>query len=132
MRSERQNDEFGQALPDRVAFRAAQFDGRANKFSATLRIDNKPVGPPARIKQQSRFLQLQIGLAGLQNRKHACLEDMEMSDVAELRHLAKFAGEEASRARSDVAKKGGKRIHWDDRQSYWHQTLLVVLHIGDV
>jgi hypothetical protein len=65
VRCERQNNEFRQALPDRVAFRAPEFDGRANEVRAALGIDNKAVGPPARVKQQRRFMQLQIGLAGL-------------------------------------------------------------------
>lgn len=46
MRGEWQNDEFGQTLPDRVAFRAPELDGGANEVGAALGIDNKTVGPP--------------------------------------------------------------------------------------
>jgi len=53
-------------------------------------------------------MQLQIDLADLHDRKHACREEMEISDVAELRCMAKFAGEEASCARCDMGKKDGK------------------------
>jgi hypothetical protein len=74
MRRERQDHEPGQSLPDRVALGAAEFDGRANEIGAALRIDYETVDPTTREKQDGRLVNLQIALAGLDERQFAGTE----------------------------------------------------------
>lgn len=47
MRCERQDREFGQPPPDRVALSPAEFDGRANEIGAVVRIDSETVNATA-------------------------------------------------------------------------------------
>src|SRR6202008_4978233 len=69
MRRERQDDEFGQPLPDRIALSAAEFDGCANKIGAAFRIDCEAVGAPTLEKQEGRFIKLQVASASLDERQ---------------------------------------------------------------
>jgi hypothetical protein len=111
MPRERQKHTLRQALPDWVSLGATEFDGCANEVGATLGIDDKAVGRPARAKQERRFAKLKVGLSGPQNREGACLQQVQMAPVAKLRRLAKLSGEEGPGGRRDVSEQASKGIH---------------------
>src|SRR5262249_4223917 len=121
-----------QPLPDRVALSSAKFDGRANEIGAALRIDCETVDSTTREKQKSRFINLKIALASLDQRELAVLEEVQVTRVTVLHRPTRVACEEGSGSRCDVGEQGGERVHWDDRQSTWYQPSLLVRHIGNV
>ena len=96
MRRERQDHEFGQALPDRVALSAAEFDGRTNEIGAAAGINCETVDSATREKQEGWLIELEIDLASLGDRERASLEKVQVAFIGELRLLAKIAGEEGS------------------------------------
>jgi len=132
MRCERQDHKFRQPLSDRVALSAAELDGRADEIGAALRIDRETVGSTTREKQQGWFIKLEIGLASLDDRNLAALEEVQVACTRVLHRLTQLACEEGSGPRCHVGEKGSEGVHWDDRQRFWHQPSLLVPHIGNV
>jgi hypothetical protein len=90
------------------------------------------VGSTTRKKQQGRFIKLQIALASLDDRNRAALQQMKVARTSILHRLTQLACEEGSGPRCHVGEQGGEWIHWDDLQSYWYQSSLLVPHIATV
>ena len=102
MRRERQDHEFGQPLPDRVALSAAELDGRANEICTALRIDSETVDPATGEKQEGWFIKLEVAPAGLDDRKLASREKVQVSRIGELRRLTQLAGKEGASLRCNM------------------------------
>src|SRR5262249_14953619 len=113
MRGERQDHEFGQSLPDRVALSAAELNGCANEIGATLRIDYETVDLTTREKEESRLINRQVTLAGLDECQLAAPEKVQVTHIGVLHRLTQRTCEEGPGPRRGVSKQGGERVHWD-------------------
>src|SRR5258708_34421066 len=104
MRRERQDHAFRQTQPDRVTFRAPEFDGRADEVGPALGINCEAMGAPAREKQQGWLNELEIGPSALGDPVPAGLERAQATHISELRRLAQVPGTERLSLSGSVRK----------------------------
>ena len=91
--------------PSPIDLGGTKLDGRTDEISANLRIGHETVRLAAREEEKRGFVESQIGEAGLSERQRTPLEQMQMTDLREVRRLTEVAGEKGSRLWRDVGKQ---------------------------